>query len=100
MIPVEKWELMKKPIKIMGLDGSKTIIKHKAKNIPIYINNVRFVIPKIICFPKMQGDILLGNNFICRYLPFTIWLSVKEDFVEIPLEENNKIVCNKKIYTY
>ena len=59
------------------------------------------MIPKIVCFPNMKGDILLGNNFICKYLPFTIdknsiWLSVKDDFIEISIEENNKIVCNKK----
>ncbi|KAK5835949.1 hypothetical protein PVK06_011674 [Gossypium arboreum] len=66
-IPVEKWELMKNLIRAIGIDGKETIIQFKARNIPIYINNVRFVIPKILCFPEMHGDILLGNNFIYHH---------------------------------
>ncbi|KAH1083890.1 hypothetical protein J1N35_023651, partial [Gossypium stocksii] len=40
-IHVEKWEPIKKPIKITGINGNETIIHHKAKNIPIYINNLK-----------------------------------------------------------
>ncbi|MBA0864760.1 hypothetical protein Goshw_005881, partial [Gossypium schwendimanii] len=30
----------------VGIDSKETIIQYNARNIPIYINNVRFVIPK------------------------------------------------------
>ncbi|KAK5820047.1 hypothetical protein PVK06_025091 [Gossypium arboreum] len=34
-ILVEKWELMKNPIRAIGIDGKETIIQFKARNIPI-----------------------------------------------------------------
>lgn len=91
---------MKNSIRAIGIDGKETIIQFKARNIPIYINNVRFIIPKILCFLEMHGDILLGNNFIYHHLLFSIdrnlvILSTEKTSVEIHLIENHKFVCDK-----
>ena len=99
-IPKEKWVLMKHPILVTGIDGGNTEIQFKAKNISIWMGNTKFVIPKIICFPYMHGDILLGNNFIYQYLPMHIYekelaLTVKSTLVHIPLLEQHKYVCNR-----
>ncbi|KAK8355346.1 hypothetical protein V6Z11_A05G282600 [Gossypium hirsutum] len=87
---------MKNPIRAIGIDGNETIIGFKARKIPIYVNTI----PKILCFPEMRGDILLGNNFIYQHLPFSIdknliILFAEKIFVEIPLVENYKFVCDK-----
>ena len=37
-------------------------------------NKKKFVIPKILCFPNMHGDILLENNFPSNYLPMQFHL--------------------------
>ena len=99
-IPKEKWNLMKNPILVTGIDGNNTTIQFKAKDIPIWLGENKFIIPKILCFPYMHGDFLLGNNFLYKYLPMHIYekgiaLTVKNTLVQIPLLEQYKHICHK-----
>jgi hypothetical protein len=97
-LPSEKWMLMKSPIAVKGIDGKEIKIEYKAKNVAIWMSNKKFVIPKILCFPNMHGDFLLGNNFISNYLPMQIHykfvaLTFKKELVNIPLLEQHKYKC-------
>jgi hypothetical protein len=90
--------LMKSPITIKGIDGKETKIEYKAKNAAIWMSNSKFVIPKILCFPNMHGDFLLGNNFISNYLSMQIYhkfvaLTLKKELVNIPILEQHKHKC-------
>ena len=62
------------------------------------MNNKKFVIPKILCFPNMHGDFLLGNNFISNSLPMQIHhkfvaITLKKELVNIPILEQHKYKC-------
>lgn len=68
---------MKTPIMItdsqeLMVERQKYNIKHKM--FQFFINKKKFVIPKILCFPNMHGDILLENNFPSNYLPMQFHL--------------------------
>ena len=100
-IPKEKWALMKHPILVTGIDGNHTSIQFKAKNIAIWLNDSKFIIPKILCFPYMHGDFHLGNNFIYKYHPIQIQekvisLSINNVLIHIPLLEQHKYICDKE----
>lgn len=80
---------MKHPILVTEIDGNHTSIQFKAKNIVIWLNERKFIISKILCFPYMHGD-FLGNNFIYKYLPMQIQekvisLSINNVLIHIPL---------------
>ena len=75
---------MKHLIRAIGTDNNETIIQYKATNISIYVNNVRFIIPKLLCYPEMRGDILLGNNFIYQHFPF----SIDKNLIILSVEKN------------
>ena len=100
-IPKEKWTLMKHPILVTGIDGNHTSIQFKAKDVAVWLGDSKFIIPKILCFPYMHGDFLLGNNFIHKYLPMHIYeksisLSIKNTLVNIDLLTQHKYVCDKE----
>jgi hypothetical protein len=73
-LPLEKMDAYEESyyIAVKGIDAKETIREYKEKNISIWMNKNKFVIPKILFFPNMHGDILLGNNFINNYLPMQI----------------------------
>ncbi|XP_059663376.1 uncharacterized protein LOC132309041 [Cornus florida] len=103
-LPSEKWQQMKHPIGVQGIDAEAplNVIQFKAKDVAIWLNDKKFIIPKILCFPYMHGDFILGCNFIYSYLPLqlnekTISLTQKDQtVVEIPIQENLASVCNEK----
>ena len=100
-IPKEKCLLMKHPILVTGIDGNHTSIQFKAKNIAIWLNDSKFIIPKNLCFPYMHGDFLLGNNIIYKYLPKQIQkkaisLSINNVLIHIPQLEQHKYICDKE----
>ena len=68
-LPTEQWIKLKTPIPAIGIDGHPTFLEYKAKNVPVILGNEKFIIPKILCFPIMHGDFILGNNFTRLYLP-------------------------------
>ena len=81
---------MKYPILVTEIDGNHSSIQFMAKNIAIWLNDSKFIIPKILCFPYMHGDFLLGNNFIYKYLPMQIQeqaisFSINNILIYIPL---------------
>jgi hypothetical protein len=59
------------------------------------MDNNKFVIKKILCFPNMHGDFLLGNNFVSNYLLMQIHLALtlKKELVNIPILEQYKYKC-------
>ncbi|XP_059629145.1 uncharacterized protein LOC132271707 [Cornus florida] len=101
---IDEWQQMKHPIGVQGIDAEAplNIIQFKAKDVAIWLNEKKFIIPKILCFPYMHGDFILGCNFIYSYLPLqlnekSISLTLKDKtVVEIPIQENLASVCNEK----
>ena len=88
---------MKHLILVTGIDGNHTSIQFKDKNISILLNDSKFIIPKILCFPYMHGNFLLENKFIYKYLPMqiqekTILLSINNVLIHIPLLEQHKYI--------
>ena len=63
------------------------------------MSNKKYVIPKILRFPNMHGDFLLGNNFISNYLPMQIHYKCvaltlkKKESVNILILEQHKYKC-------
>jgi len=100
-IPIEFWEPMKYPIKITGISVHKTTIQNKAKNVEIWFNERKFVIPKLLCFPDMHGDLVLGNNFIEQYLPMIVEKQIvslqidKLEQIKIPLLDRPRYKCSE-----
>ena len=95
---------MKYPIKITGISAHKTTIQNKAKNVEIWFDERKFVIPKLLCFPDMHGDMVLGNNFIEQYLPMivekqTVSLHVGKidnlEQIKIPLLDGPRYKCSE-----
>ena len=99
-LPPEKWTLMKHPINVTGIKGKDIKIEHKAKKVAIWLNGVKYIIPKIIAFPEMNGDVLLGNNFIFAYYPILIdtgyiALNINNGINKIPFLPQHKYKCHK-----
>lgn len=99
-LPPEKWTLMKHPINVTGIKGKDIKIEHKAKKVAIWLNGVKYIIPKIIAFPEMNGDVLLGNNFIFAYYPILldtgyIALDINNGIHKIPFLPQHKYKCHK-----
>jgi hypothetical protein len=91
---------MKHPINITGIKGKGIKIENKAKKVAIWLNGVKYIIPKIIAFPEMNGDILLGNNFIFAYYPILmdtgyIALNINNGINKIPFLPQHKYKCHK-----
>ena len=95
---------MKYPIKITGISAHKTTIQNKAKNVEIWFDERKFVIPKLLCFPDMHGDMVLGNNSIEQYLPMivekqTVSLHVGKidnlEQIKIPLLDGQRYKCSR-----
>ena len=63
---------MKNLIYVTGINGTQNFITLKAKRVAILFNENKFIITKILYFPEMHGNFILGNNFISEYLLMTI----------------------------
>ncbi|PWA54470.1 reverse transcriptase [Artemisia annua] len=67
---IKNWEKLKKPTKIVIADKSVHKIWYVARMVPIYINKVKFITPTI--YMHDSGiDLIIGNNFLKLYQPFT-----------------------------
>lgn len=91
---------MKHLINVTGIKGKDIKIEHKVKKIVIWLNGVKYIIPKIIAFPEMNGDVLLGNNFIFAYYPILmdigyIALNINNGIHKISFLPQYKYKCNK-----
>ena len=103
-IPKELWQRMKNPIASRNANNTTSLMEYKAKDIPFIITTSKgkrtFRIPKLLCFPHMHGDIILGNNFLSQYFPISITnenflLTDKKKSYTIPWIQSHLFICNK-----
>ena len=85
-ISKELWQRMKNSIASRNANNTTSLMEYKAKDIPFVITTSKgkktFRIPKLLCFPHMHGDIILGNNFLSQYFSISI---TTENFLLIDL---------------
>ena len=67
---------MKNLIMADEVDGKEIKIKFKIKNIPIQIENKKFIIRKLLYFSFMNGDFLLGINFLKHFIQYKLIILV------------------------
>lgn len=67
---LKNWEKLTKPQKIVIADKSVHKIWYVGRMVPIYINKKKFITPTI--YMHDSGiDLIIGNNFLKLYQPFT-----------------------------
>ena len=98
-IPDEYWTSIK--MKALGFNGSEATIEFVARNIEIEINHIKINIGDIYAFELEGKNMILGINFLRRYMPLTFG----HDFLllTLPCEKfTRKIRCiikTNKFYT-
>lgn len=75
-IPREFWVEMKNRILIKDL-GADCVLTHKVKNLSLWIRDVHgqrhcITIRKMLIFPGMKGDVVIGFGALQQYMPISL----------------------------
>lgn len=102
-IPREYWLAMKRKKHINGVQGNFELT-HRVTNFPLWINDIngqahRIVIKEMFIFPRMNGDIVIGNNVLQHYFPIKIdksnvSITTESGKIKVPRLQRHKHMCD------